>query len=192
MAVNRYDRVAMILHWASAVAILILIPVGKWMADAARDHSASPAVIFDTYQTHKAAGLTILMLTIVRIGWRLFHPPPPFPASMTPWARYLANATHAGFYVLIVALPLTGWAMVSASPFGFPTIWFGLFEWPHIAPLAAMENKKPVEDLFKGAHEILGNAAIILIVLHIGAALKHRFISRDQMLWRMLPGKKGT
>jgi cytochrome b561 len=184
---SRYDFVAMILHWLTAVAILFLLPMGKWMVDAAAQHTAPPAVIFDTYQLHKSIGLSVLLLSIGRIAWRLYHPPPPLPASMANWEKRAANLMHIGFYVLILALPLTGWAMVSASPWGIPTIWFNLFEWSHIAPLAAIEAKKPVEDMFKGAHDVLGNLTILMILVHVGAALKHQFVARDNVLGRMLP-----
>jgi cytochrome b561 len=187
MGKTKYDTVAIILHWAIAAAILGLLPVGKWMVGALADHSAPQMVIFQTYQLHKSIGLTVLVLSVIRLGWRLSHPAPPLPPDMSRLERLAATVTHGAFYVLILALPLSGWALVSASPWGLPTIWFGVLEWPHISLLSALEDKKPAEDFFKEMHEILGNAMILLLLLHVAAALKHHFIARDDVLTRMIP-----
>ncbi len=182
-----YDRVAIALHWAIAAAIIILIYVGKWMTEALETHSAPQMVVFQAYQWHKSVGLSVLVLSLFRIYWRVRHKPPALPDQMSAFERLASHAAHIGFYGLMIGLPLTGWAMVSTSPWGLPTIWFGLFEWPHLPILSTLEDKKPVEAVFKEAHELLGNLAIGLIVLHVLAALKHQFINRDQVLARMVP-----
>ncbi len=182
-----YDRVAIALHWAIAAAILILLYVGKWMTEALETHSAPQMVVFQAYQWHKSVGLSVLVLSLFRIYWRVRHSPPPLPEHMPALERWAAHGAHLGFYGLMIGLPLTGWAMVSTSPWGLPTIWFGLFEWPHLPVLSSLEDKKPVEAFFKETHELLGNLAIGLIALHVLAALKHQFINRDQVLGHMIP-----
>jgi cytochrome b561 len=183
---SRYSLVAMILHWLIALMIISLFAAGLWMHEAIEE-PASRALAFKVYQLHKSFGITVLLLTLLRLAWRFTHKPPPLPIRMKSWERLLARVSHMGFYVLMLAIPFSGWAMVSASPLGLPTIIFGLFEWPHIGPLAAIENKAPVEHLLKEAHELLAFAMIGLLLLHIIAALKHHFFDKDDVLARMLP-----
>lgn len=184
-----YSTVAMVLHWAIAAAIVGLIAAGTWMADAIKVPETQ-GLAFSVYQWHKSLGLTVLVLSVLRLVWRFVKPPPPLPASMPAWERTLAGVSHTVFYVLMIGMPLLGWAMVSASPLGLPTIVFGLFEWPHIPFLADLEDKKPIEDALKTAHMAGGYLLAGLLVLHVGAALKHHFVSRDDVLARMVPGVK--
>jgi cytochrome b561 len=182
-----YSTVAIVLHWLTALAILTLLIAGLWMTDAIKQPDTKNFA-YKVYQWHKALGLTVLVLTVLRLAWRLANPPPPLPSGMTSFERWAAGATHVAFYGLLLGIPLAGWAMVSASPLGFPTIIFGLFEWPHIAPLAAIENKAPVEAALKLTHKYMGLALMGLLALHIAAALKHHFVNRDNVLARMVPG----
>jgi len=183
---QRYTAAAITLHWLIALAIVTLLVAGWWMTDAIH-HPETKATAFKVYQLHKSLGLTVLVLSVLRLIWRLVNPPPPLPDGMTRFERIAAHATHGLFYALIIAIPLAGWAMVSASPFGLPTIVFGLFEWPHIPVLAGLEDKRPVEAVFRNAHEIMAYGLAALLVLHVGAALKHHFVNRDDVLTRMLP-----
>lgn len=183
---NRYSAVAITLHWLMAITIAGLVAVGMWMSDAIHV-DATKAAAFQAYQWHKSFGLTILILTLLRLVWRMMHPAPPLPAGMAGWERMAARASHFLFYVLMLAIPLSGWAMVSASPFGLPTMFFGLFEWPHIGPLTRIADKAAAKEVFEEVHEILAFSIVGLLLLHIGAALKHHFIARDDVLSRMLP-----
>jgi len=185
----RYSLVAIALHWTIALAIFVLLAAGLWMTDAIKQPETRNFA-FKVYQWHKALGLTVLVLTLVRIGWRLANPPPPPPASMTAFEKAASGLAHAGLYALMLALPLAGWAMVSASPLGFPTMIFGLFEWPHMPVIADLEDKKSVEAVFKFTHKVLAYGAIALIGLHVAAALKHHFVNRDGVLARMVPGSR--
>ncbi len=187
----RYSAVAIALHWSIALAVLALLVAGLWMTDAIKAPETRNFA-FKVYQWHKALGLTVLVLTLVRIVWRLMNPPPPLPAGMTKFERVAASLAHVGLYTLMLAIPVAGWAMVSASPLGFPTMVFGLFEWPHIPMLAVLEDKKPAEALFKAIHKYLAFGSIALIALHVLAALKHHFVNRDDVLTRMLPGVRAA
>ncbi|MEO1264227.1 MAG: cytochrome b [Pseudomonadota bacterium] len=183
---RRYTTVAIALHWVIAFSIIAMLATGSWMVDALQVQ-ATQALAFETYQFHKSLGLTVLVLSVARLAWRLFNPPPPMPEHMGGAQRFAAHATHVLFYALMIGMPLSGWAMVSASPLGLPTIVFGWFEWPHIAFLAAAENKAAIEEQLKLAHLYAGYLMFALIVLHIAAALKHQFIDRDALLSRMSP-----
>ena len=144
-------------------------------------------------QTHKSIGLTVLCLSLLRVAWRLGHPVPPLPAGMPAMLRFAAHASHMLLYVLIVAIPLTGWALVSSSPLGLPTLYFGWFAWPHLPWLAELPRaaKKVVSHEFGAAHVVLAWSAIVLVPIHILAALYHQYIRRDGVLARMVPGMPG-
>jgi cytochrome b561 len=177
----RYTRLAIALHWAIAAAILAQLALGLWMVQAIK-HPAERMTAFQAYQWHKSLGLVILLLSLARLGWRIAHPAPAFPASMPHWEQAAARGVHWLLYGLTIALPLLGWALVSASPLKIPTVVFGLIEWPHLPGLAAA-----AEPALKLAHRTGAYLAIALLVLHVAAALKHQIIDRDGVLRRMLP-----
>jgi cytochrome b561 len=179
----RYNTVAMLLHWLMAFTIIGLIIVGFVMGDLPRGDPLK----FQLYQLHKSTGLTILALAVIRILWRLAHRPPALPASMQPWERFAASATHLAFYVLMLAVPLTGWAIASTSSSGVPTMWFGLFEVPALPGLPDGDNIEEIHEAAEDAHDLLAKLTIALLLLHVGAALKHHFWNRDGVLKRMLP-----
>ena len=181
---TRYSAVAIALHWTIAAAIVAQLASGLWMVAAIRS-AGSQALAFHAYQWHKSLGLAILALSLVRLGWRLANPPPPLPFAMTRIELAAAKIAHGLFYALTLGMPLVGWAMVSASPLGLPTMVFGLFEWPHIGWLAGLGGG--VEAAFKSAHRAMAYAFIGLLALHIAAALKHHLFDRDDVLARMLP-----
>jgi cytochrome b561 len=178
-SVVRYGAVAMSLHWLIAAAIVGLLIVGKYMHGLPNSDPSKFAI----YQLHKSFGITVLALTLVRIGWRLSHAVPPLPAGMATWQRWAARSSHFLFYALTLAIPLSGWAVASSSSSGVPTIWFGLFEVPHL-PVGTDEE---MHESFEETHELLGNLMILLLVIHVAAALKHHFWDRDTVLRRMLP-----
>ncbi len=180
---ERYNRIAIILHWLIAIFIIGLVPVGLWMEDAPKE------IQLTVFQLHKSFGLMVLFLSLARIGWRLLNPPPPLPITMKAWEKFAAHATHLVFYGLIIVIPLSGWAMVSASPKNIPTMFLTLFNWPHIWFLAqlGMEQKKALADGFHEVHELLAFGAIGLLLLHVGAALKHQFLNKDDEMVRMIP-----
>lgn len=178
---HRYTAVAIALHWLLGAAVLAMFAVGIYMSDL----PFSPLRL-KLYNWHKWAGVTFLMLTVVRLLWRLSHRPPALPkaisAAMPPWQTRIYHATHHLFYVLFFVVPLAGWAYSSAA--GFPIVWFGQIALPDLLPV----NKEWAE-VIKPLHKLSALALIGLAVLHIGAALKHQWLERDDLLLRMLPGR---
>lgn len=170
------------LHWSIALLVIGNL-AGGLLVDSLFPGQAPAAIEARMFVIglHKSLGLTVILLTLVRIGWRLANPPPPLPRHMTVSETRLARITHLGFYALMLAMPLSGWAMVSTGRTLFPIAWFGLFAVPHL-PLPA-----GLGGLFHQTHEILGWVFIATILLHVGAALKHRILDRDDVLARMLP-----
>jgi cytochrome b561 len=182
---ERYSNVAITLHWLIALGIIVNIALGLYFADLPR---SDPNKFFLT-QTHKSIGLTILVLSLIRVAWRLMNPVPPLPASMSPTMRFAAHATHFLLYFLIIAIPLSGWLLVSSSPLGLPTMYFGWFAWPELPYFSDLPRaaKKIWVGKFDAVHIYLAWSAIVLVTIHIVAALYHQFIRRDVVLGRMLP-----
>jgi cytochrome b561 len=184
----RYGSVAMTLHWLIAASVLVNLGLGLYMADLPRSDPSR----FLLFQTHKSIGLTVLVLSLLRVGWRLVNPIPPLPRGMNPALRLGARATHFLLYFLIIAIPLAGWAMVSSSSLGLPTPYFGLFSWPNIPFLADLPSAIKMQNigLFKTTHKWLAYLMIGLFVFHVLGALYHQFLRRDDVLRRMVPGTR--
>jgi cytochrome b561 len=186
----RYTSVAIALHWALAFLILLQIVLGWWMNDWVVDHSPIQRAIEGV---HISVGLTVLLLVLVRIAWRLTHRPPPLPAGIPAWERTLAGSGHALFYILMLALPLTGWAMVSMHAGGGISFW-GL-PWPKLPGMIAAggANPKPLRGALQFVHtDLLVWIVLLNLALHIAGALKHQFDGRPVLL-RMWPriGRSG-
>lgn len=193
---QRYKAVAIVLHWAIAAAILFMIPLGFWMHGRAEDGDVSSHV-FRAFQLHKSIGLTVLALSLVRLGWRLMNPPPPMPEHMPGWERFVAVATHWVFYGLMIGLPLSGWLYVSTgwsihddAPLPVATHWFGLIQVPALFGLntADIDVREAAAESAFTAHYVLAYAAIGLVALHVLAALKHHLFDKDDVLAHMIPG----
>jgi cytochrome b561 len=180
----RYDAVAIILHWVIALGILALIVMGLSMTHLGLATMAK----FRLYQLHKSIGITVLLAVLLRVLWRLTHRPPPLPA-MPPLERAAAGATHGLLYVLMLVIPLSGWALVSVSPFNLPTVLYGLVPWPHLPVLSDLADKPAAEAVVKFIHGKLAWLLTAVILLHAAAGLRHHFVLRDGILRRMLPGR---
>lgn len=177
----RYHRVAIFLHWVIALAIIAMLAVGLVMED------ISPLSLrIEVYQLHKSLGLTILALSLVRLFWRLTHKAPPLPAAMPAWEKFGARTAHVILYIVMIGMPMSGWAIISTSSTKFPTHYFGTF----LVPLLPLD--KALHDVAESAHALLAYGAIGLISLHVLAALKHHFITHDDVLTRMLPRFRRT
>ena len=172
---DRYTRTAITLHWAIALLIFATFPLGVYM----HELPLSPNKL-RLYSYHKWIGVTVFLLAVLRVAWRSTHRPPPLPATMPRWETLAASAVHHLLYVLILAVPLSGWLMSSAQ--GGQTVWFGVLPLPDL-----VGKNKELGDLLKEVHEGLNFALLGLVLAHIGAALKHHFIERDGILARMIP-----
>lgn len=169
---NRYSTVSLILHWLIAALV-----IGQVLLIMAHDATDSRSFV----DWHKFNGLSILVLTLVRIGWRLANPALPAPPGTPAWEKFAARAVHVMFYVVLLALPLTGWFASAAA--GRTVEWYGLFNWP-MPPIGG--GRETARSLM-GLHGMAVKLLYVLIVLHVGAALKHQFLDRDNVLHRMLP-----
>ncbi len=170
----RYGFVAQSLHWVIVGLLIVQVTLGKVADDLplGLDKLAMLA-------RHKSVGITILALAVIRLTWRLIDRLPA-PMPMPNWQLLASRLTHAAFYVLLFALPISGWLMSSAA--NYPVSWFGLAQLPDlVAP------DREFKHLLEEVHETLVNVLIALTILHIVAALKHQFIDRDGLLRRMLP-----
>lgn len=173
----RYSHVAITLHWIIAAMILANF-VLVWSAEDAPKAEEQRLV-----GLHMANGISILILSVLRILWRVTHPAPPFEESLKSWEVALAKIVHALFYFLIIAIPLTGWIMVSAHSGGAGVNVFGLFEFPGL-PFAKSDA---TADTLHEVHEVLAFLMLLLFLLHTAAALKHMFVDRDDTMGRMIP-----
>lgn len=172
---TRWGAGAQLLHWL----IVILIITQYVIAEIADGLPLGPDKVA-TLARHKSVGITILALAIVRVAWRFANPTPQLPAASRPWERKTAHATQGLLYLLLFAMPLSGWMMSSAR--NFPVSWFGLVQLPDL-----VRPSKPLYDTLHETHEILFGVLIAATVLHVLAALKHHFISKNDVLRRMLP-----
>jgi cytochrome b561 len=174
--VQAYTVTARTLHWITAVLVLIMIPLGIVIAN----EWGGPAQEW-LYNLHKSIGPVVLLLVVIRLVYRLTHPPAPLPADIPAIQQLAAHATHWALYLLLIVQPLIGWIATSAYPAPLPM--FGLFNLPPIWP----DNRALSEQLFV-VHRWLGIALAVVVTMHIGAALFHHVVRRDRVLMRMLTG----
>ncbi len=186
---GRYTDVAVALHWLIGIAVIAMLAIGLVMVQLIHV-KATQALGFRLFQLHKSIGITILILAVLRLGWRLTHRPPPLPDGMPAWEHRAAEGTHVLLYGFIIGMPLLGWAYVSASPFTVPTVLYGLVPWPHVPGLATMSGaaKAATAPVLRALHDYGAYALIAFVVLHAGAALRHYFVLHDTVLQRMVPG----
>ena len=176
-AAARYTGPAIALHWLLSLMIVTSLGLGLYMADL----SFSPTRL-KLYNWHKWAGVTILLLSAVRLLWRLAHRPPP-DLAMPAWQARAAHATHWAMYALFFIVPLVGWAYSSAA--GFPIVWFGVLHLSDFVPV-----DKALAEAIKPWHERTALLLAALVLLHVAAALKHQFIDRDGLIDRMRPSRR--
>ena len=164
-------------HWLIAVLVIGLFTLGliqvRW--------PVSP-LKFELYAWHKSFGILVLLLVSLRLVWRLINRQvPQLPPTMNVFERFLANATHYAFYVILLSMPLSGWIFTSAA--NFPLKLFDIVALPAIVP-----PDKDLSELARDIHHWLGWTLAGVFTLHVAGALKHHFIDRDDVLKRMLPG----
>jgi cytochrome b561 len=192
---TRYTKTAKVLHWLIAIGIFFMFALGWFMADLPKEapkqaaydilnlgiytwnlsEEISPRTFY--FNLHKSIGVTIFALILIRVFWRITHKPPALLASYKAWEHKLAAGAHHLLYLLMLALPLSGIIMATYSKYGIK--WFG------VDFIKGLDNK-PMRELFKSAHEIIGLIILLVIIVHILGALKHKFIDKDETLSRML------
>jgi cytochrome b561 len=176
MAVTRsYGATARFLHWLTVALLLVIIPMGLVMGALPR------GALQDTlFITHESLGLTVLALTVLRFGWRLSHPAPPPSSDLSRLEIRASSGVHALLYVVLFLMPITGYLFVSFSGIGLH--YLGLFQVRAPVPV-----DKPTGELFLLVHTSLQWAIYLLALLHVGAALHHYYVRRNDVLTRMLP-----
>lgn len=170
-----YTRTAKALHWLMTVLLVGLLALGFYM----HDLPLSPDKL-QLYAWHKWAGVTAFLLVCVRLAWRLSHRPPALPQTMPRLMQVAAHGGHALLYLLMIAIPLSGWLMSSAK--GFQTVWFGVLPIPDL-----LEKNKELGDLLASVHKTLNVLFVAVLLGHVIAAFKHHFMDKDDVLARMLP-----
>jgi len=177
---DSWGALAKLFHWVMAALILAQIALGVMAAS----WRVSPTKI-ELFFWHKSTGMLILALVALRLLWRLANPPPELPSGIAAWERAAARLSHLLLYVLMIALPVTGWIVNSASNVPFRIFW--------LIPLPAIvAPDKSTADLFERVHGGLFTLLALVLVAHIGAALRHHFVKRNTVLIRMLPGTRRT
>ena len=170
-AVLHYDRVARLLHWTVGALIIVNLILGivhDWVPKG-----------WPVMDLHKSIGLLVLALSLFRLSWRITHPAPPLPAHMGRLEAFAAHGLHWIFYALMIILPTTGWIFSSAGP--WPLHFFWLFD----VPKFAVEKGAPLAIGTHNAHVVFGYAWVALLIGHVGAALRHQFVLKDDILKRM-------
>lgn len=172
---ERWGALSQVFHWAIVALVITQVTLAKIAEDLPLGMEKLAMLA-----RHKSVGITILALATLRLLWRWANPVPPLPPTLRPYERRLAHFTHVALYVLLFAMPLSGWAMSSAR--GFPVSWFGLLQLPDF-----VAKSRPLYETLHETHESLAYALGAVALLHVAGALKHHFVLRDDVLRRMLP-----
>lgn len=170
-----YGTVAKIFHWLIVALLLVQYPLGWLMPDVHRGMTPGAGMTF-----HISIGITILTLIVLRFAWRLMHPVAP-ESSLPPWQRVTSEATHWLLYLLVLATTITGWLFASFR--GWSVRFFYLVRMPMLASDNAAAGKA-----IDGLHQVMEWTLLVVIGIHVAAALIHLFIYRDRVMQRMLPG----
>lgn len=175
---TKYTGTAIFFHWLTALGLFICFPLGMYMSDLVLSPTKLQLISY-----HKWLGVTLFGVLVARLIWRATHQPPDLPNTMSTWQITAAKLTHIVLYLLMVAIPLSGWLMSSAK--GFTTVYLGMFPIPDL-----IGKDKELGDTLRAVHAQLNYTLLILVGLHIVAALKHQLIDRDGLITRILPFTK--
>ena len=184
---TRYTTVAIVIHWLIAAAIIFQIILGWRMGDGPKGPTT-----YALFQLHKSIGITILLLSLARLAWRLFNKPPAAPEGQPKWEQVASKLVHIGFYVIMIGLPLTGWILVSTSRVPIPTLLYGAIPWPHIPglPELAAGPKHLWHEIGELGHGVLVKVTYLLLALHLGAVAKQQILDKDEVFGNMAPGAR--
>lgn len=175
---NRWGSIAKTFHWTMAIGLIGMLLLGWYMVDLPNSRDK-----FDWYLLHKSTGLTLLTVVVFRVLWRWLDVTPKLPPLTPRWQIWASKISHVLLYLLMLAMPLSGWLYNSAS--NFPLKWFNLLRVPQL-----LAPDRELKHLLKDLHESFAIALAVVIAVHVAAALKHHFIDRDAILKRMLPWGK--
>ncbi len=182
-AASRYTSIAVVLHWTVS-ALIIANVVLAWSVDSVPDEWARSVI-----DTHKSIGITVIGLALLRILWRIGHPPPAAPAQHALWEKRLSFAVHMVFYVLLLALPISGWLHDSAwkDAASHPLQWFGMGNLPRLAWLTDMAPaaREAMHHQMGDIHEWFADVLYVMLALHVLGALKHQFRDHEAQFRRM-------
>lgn len=173
---NAYGLVAQLMHWLVVIGIVMQF-IWAWRIDETDSIRQQFALVVQ----HKSIGMTVLGLVVLRMIWRAFNPPPPYPGEMAGWERIAASVTHWLLYAMILLMPISGWAWSSAA--GYGAEFFGLIDIPGF-----VSTDEDLADVLEDVHKTFAIALPAVAGVHIAAALRHHFVLRDGVLKRMLPG----
>lgn len=177
---QRYGAIAQILHWLIAAMIFAMFGLGYYMEDLPLGQQK-----LELYGIHKSLGITVFALALVRLLWRLTHSAPPLPDHMASWERHAAHVTHVAIYALIFVQPTIGFLQSNAA--NFPVVVWDVLPLP-----AVIGTNEQLGERLADLHSLVGNGLAVLILIHIGAALRHHFVIKDDVLKRMLPGRSSA
>jgi cytochrome b561 len=178
IGVQRYDKVAIALHWLVAIGVFVMIGLGWYMTGIPK---GVPARTF-YYNLHKSIGLTVALVVLIRVVWRWNHQPPPLPPGMPSWMFNASKLSHGLLYALLVLMPAAGFVASNFTKYG--VTYFGLFK---IGPY--FPENKDMWELFQGIHHAASVVLVVVIGIHIAAAFTHLLIKKDGVFYRMLPGR---
>jgi cytochrome b561 len=171
-----YGATAKLLHWLVFALVALQFGIAWSMPDIDRNTRPEGLVAW-----HLSTGILILLVIAARLGWRLAHPAPPLPLSLPPWQRSLSRLVHVLLYALLGLLPLLGWG--NASSRGWDVSAFGLFRLPRLFAEGSRTGLA-----LGDVHALCATVLLVLMGVHVAAALYHQFVARDRILSRMLPG----
>ena len=183
---DAYNPVMKTVHWVTALVIITLLIIGWTMTSELMMADLTRTAL---YAWHKSLGISILFLSLFRIYWRGRRRAPALPAALRPWERTVLWAVHKLLYMLLIFQPLVGWMLYSLST--HKALYFGLFRIPDLPFMSIFQNSGNLPNILEDVHGALAVVLAILVALHIGAALKHHFVSRDNVLLSMAPSALG-
>jgi len=168
-----YGTTAKIFHWLIVALLAVQYPIGWLMPDLHRNQQPGAPMTF-----HVSFGITILMLIVLRFAWRLTHPVEP-ASSLPPWQRLSSEVVHWLLYALVLGTTVTGWLFASFR--GWSLTYF------YLAPLPTLAENAAAGKAIDGLHQVMEWSLLVMIGIHVAAALAHVFFYRDKVMQRMLP-----
>lgn len=175
---HRYTYTAIFFHWLMAIGLVGTFALGYYMEGLAFSPSKLKLIAW-----HKWAGISLLVLAVPRLLWRITHRAPALPVGMSAWGRTGALAGHHLLYVLMFAIPLTGWLASSAQ--GVSVVWFGLWKLPDL-----LAKNQALGVQLQDVHRVLNYVLLVVVIGHVAAALHHHFVQKDSLLKRMWPSRQ--